>query len=92
MLNVHIWGRTMTNIGIYLTLIIILGGLVWLTIRSLTGREVERRVIFLFIGISTALPLLLNMTFEEKATPVVEKVYYKIENLPPGSTADLYPF
>lgn len=63
----------------------IAGGLLWLTIRSLTGKEVDRRVIFLFIGIATSVPLLFNITFSEKATPIVKKVFDRIEQLPPGS-------
>jgi hypothetical protein len=51
----------------------------------LTGREVDRRVIFLFIGIATSVPLLFNITFAEKATPIVKDVYNKMENLPEGS-------
>jgi len=75
----------MTNIGIYLSLAVVAVGLLWLTIRSLTGREVERRIIFLFIGISTTLPLLFNITFSEKPTRVVENVYDRLEELPAGS-------
>ena len=51
----------MSNIGLYISLFIIVGGLVWLTVRSLIGKEVDRRVIFLFIAISTSVPLLFNI-------------------------------
>jgi hypothetical protein len=74
-----------TNIGLYISLLVIAGGLLWLTIRSLTGKEVERRLIFLFIGIATSVPLLFNITFSEKATPIVKKVFDRIEQLPTGS-------
>ena len=75
----------MSNIGLILSIAIIIGGLLWLTIRSLTGREVERRIIFLFIGIAVAIPLLFNISVSEKATPIVKGIYDKIENLPSGS-------
>lgn len=75
----------MNNIGLIVSALIIGSGLVWLLIRSLSGKEVERRIIFLFIGLSVSVPLLFNITFTEKATPIVKTVYDKIENLPPGS-------
>jgi len=74
-----------SNIGLYISLLVIAGGLVWLLIRSVTGREVERRIIFLFIGIATSVPLIFNITFAEKVTPIVGKVFDKIENMEPGS-------
>jgi hypothetical protein len=75
----------MTNIGLILAVFCIAGGLVWLLILSLKGHEVDRRVIFLFIGLSVSVPLLFNISVSEKATPIVLAVYDKIDNLPPGS-------
>jgi hypothetical protein len=66
-------------------ILLIGGGLLWLFIRALQGKEVERRVIFAFILVSVAAPLLLTMTFEQKATPIVRALYDKIESLPEGS-------
>jgi len=74
-----------SNIGLIISLLIIGAGLLWLLIRSLQGKEVERRVIFLFIGLAVSVPLLFNITFSEKATPIVRAVFNKIENLPEGS-------
>ncbi len=76
----------MDNIGVIISLILILGGLVTLLIRSLQAREVDRRIIFLFIFLAVAAPILFPMTFKEKATQVVKSVFDKIENLPEGST------
>ena len=75
----------MSNIGLIISLLVIALGLLWLFILSLRGREVERRIIFLFIGLSVSVPLLFNITFSEKATPIVMDVFNKIENLPSGS-------
>ncbi len=75
----------MNNIGIIISVVIIVLGLLWLAIRSLTGREVERRIIFLFMGLAVSLPLIFNITFSEKATPVVRNIFNKIESLPAGS-------
>lgn len=66
-------------------LILIGGGLLWLLVRAMRGREVDRRLIFAFILISVAAPLLLTITFKMKPTPVVQALYDKIENLPSGS-------
>lgn len=75
----------MSNIGLIISLLVIALGLLWLFILSLRGKEVERRIIFLFIGLSVSVPLLFNITFSEKATPIVMDVFNKIENLPSGS-------
>ncbi len=76
----------MDNIGVIISLILIFGGLVALFYGSLKGREVDRRIIFLFIFLAVAAPILFPMTFEEKATQVVKSVFDKVENLPEGST------
>lgn len=75
----------MTSIGLIVSFLFIGLGLLWLLILALKGKEVDRRLIFLFIGVSTAVPLLFNISFSEKATPIVKDVFYKIENLPEGS-------
>jgi hypothetical protein len=73
------------NLGVIITLVVIAGGLIWLAVRSFRGKEVDRRVIFLFILFSVAVPLLGSIKFDFKATPIVEHLYDKIENLPEGS-------
>ncbi|HKK21517.1 MAG TPA: hypothetical protein VJ983_08600, partial [candidate division Zixibacteria bacterium] len=75
----------MGHIGIIISLVVIASGLLWLFYRSIQGREVDRRIIFLFIFIAVAAPILFPITFAEKATPVVQAVFDKIESLPPGS-------
>ncbi len=76
----------MEHLGVIISLIIIFGGLLWLFIRSIRGREVERRIIFLFIAVAVAAPIIFPITFEEKATPVVKKLFDYIEGMPEGST------
>ena len=75
----------LVDIGRVVSLVLIGGGLLWLLIRAIKLKEVERRVIFLFIFISVAAPILFPTVFKEKATPVVKAVFDKIESLPPGS-------
>ncbi|MEW6050021.1 MAG: hypothetical protein AB1644_03025 [Candidatus Zixiibacteriota bacterium] len=74
-----------SDIGVALTLAAIGGGLVWLTIRSVKGREVPRRLIFAFVFVAVSLPVLFPITFKERMTPTVKAVFDKIESLPPGS-------
>jgi hypothetical protein len=48
-------------------------------------KQIDRRVIFLFIALSVIVPLLLNIKFTEKAGPIVKNIFDKIESLPAGS-------
>ena len=73
------------DIGRAISLLVIGGGLVWLLVRAFKGKEVDRRVIFVFIFLAVAAPLLFPITFEEKATPIVKAVYDRVEELPEGS-------
>jgi len=73
------------NIGTAISLLIIAGGLFWLFLRALKGKEVDRRVIFLFIFLAVAAPILFPITFSEKASDAVKAVYNKIESLPSDS-------
>jgi len=73
------------NIGVVISLVIIFGGMLALLFRSVMAREVDRRIIFLFIFLAVAAPILFPITFSEKATQVVKSVFDRIENLPPGS-------
>ncbi len=75
----------MNKIGLIISFTVIGVGLLWFLIRAIRGQEVERRIIFIFIGLAVAVPILFNITFSEKASPIVEAVYDKIENLPVGS-------
>ena len=47
--------------------------------------ELDRRWIFLMIILAVAIPLLFRLTFPEIPTPVVQAVFDRIEQLPPGS-------
>ena len=76
---------SLNNVGQAVSLLVIVGGLVWLLVRALKGKEVERRIIFLFIFVAVAAPILFPITFKEKPSRVVRAVFDKIESLPPGS-------
>jgi hypothetical protein len=75
----------MSSYGLLISFGVIGIGLLWFLIRALRGQEVERRVIFVFIGLAVTAPILFNITFSEKASPIVKAVFNKVENLPSGS-------
>lgn len=75
----------MGNIGPIIVLALIAAGLVWLLLRALKGQEVDRRVIFAFILVSVAAPLLMPVTFKAKPTPIVRALFDAIDELPEGS-------
>lgn len=75
-----------TDIGRIVSLVVIGGGLLWLFVRSLRGREVERRIIFLFILVAVAAPILFEVSFEIRISPIVKSVFDRVESLPTGST------
>lgn len=47
--------------------------------------NIDRRVIFLFIGFAVIIPVLLSFSCREEATPIVQSIFDKIESLPEGS-------
>jgi hypothetical protein len=71
--------------GILVSILFIGSGVLWIFWRSWKGEDVDRRWIFLFIGLTVALALLFRIEFSEKATPIVKALYDQIENLPESS-------
>jgi hypothetical protein len=69
------------------TIITILLGLSFVYILYLTvkDRPVERRIVFLFVGIALVLPFFMQFTLPLKVSPEVQQVYDKMSTLPPGS-------
>lgn len=75
----------MDNVSLFISLAVILAGLVLLFVRSRGGQEIDRRLIFLFLAVSVAFPVLVPVAFPERATPVVRAIFDKIESLPVGA-------
>ncbi|MDZ4722823.1 MAG: hypothetical protein SGI97_02795 [candidate division Zixibacteria bacterium] len=75
----------MGNFGVIISILLLAGGLIWLAWRSISGREVDRRVIYLFVALAVTAPILFPITFPEKTTQVVQNLFDKIETLPSGS-------
>ena len=59
--------------------------LLWILIRTLTGRYVERRVVFLYVGIAVALPLFMSLSQKALISPEVQSVFANLEELSPGA-------
>jgi hypothetical protein len=47
--------------------------------------NIDRRIIFALIAASVAIPLVFTVSFKEIPSPIVARVYDKIESLPAGS-------
>ena len=46
-------------------------------------QTIDRRWIFFFITLSVVIPLAFDLTIDEVATPEVQAIYERIEELPP---------
>jgi len=48
-------------------------------------QALDRRVVFLFIALAVAIPLLFHVVFPEKISPIVASIFDRVEALPEGS-------
>ncbi len=71
--------------GLIVSIVVIGSGLLWMLYLSVRGQDVDRRIIYLFVGATVSLAIIFRLEFGEVATPIVKSVFDKIENLPPGS-------
>lgn len=74
------------SFAVSLTIIILLA-LVFLYIlfRTIRGIYVERRIVFLLIGIVLILPFFMQFTLPLQVSPEVQRLYDALNQLPPGS-------
>jgi hypothetical protein len=72
-----------TTSQVLMTLIVL--SLVWFLIRTLRGKLVERRVVFLYVAIAIALPLFMAFEQEIIVTQNTRQVYETLVELSPGS-------
>ncbi|MCP4632279.1 MAG: hypothetical protein GY855_05080 [candidate division Zixibacteria bacterium] len=47
--------------------------------------NIDRRVIYIFISLAVIIPLIFKISFTEKASPIVQRIFDKVESLPEGS-------
>jgi hypothetical protein len=71
--------------GLVISIMVIGGGLIWVFLQSMRGKDVDRRVVYLFVGVTVSLAIIFRLSFGEVATPIVKTVFDRIESLPPGS-------
>ena len=74
----------LSTIAMVLSLIVGLS-LIYLLIRTIQGHPVERRIVFVYIGLAVVLPLLMNKNLPLPITKDVQKLYDQLEQLQPGS-------
>ena len=66
-------------------ILLIVLSLVWILIRTVQNKPVERRVVFLYVGIAISLPLFMSFEQEIIVTESTRQVYDAMQALPPGS-------
>jgi len=76
--------RFSTTVSLIVILLVALS-LLWILILTIRGRLVERRIVFLYVGIAVALPLFMTLSQKITISPEVEAVYNTLEELPEGS-------
>ncbi|RKX21543.1 MAG: hypothetical protein DRP35_04015 [Candidatus Zixiibacteriota bacterium] len=59
--------------------------LVWILILTIKGKMIERRIVFLFVGIAVTLPLFMGISQKIKSSPEVVSLYESVDALPAGS-------
>lgn len=47
--------------------------------------KIDRRIIFLLIALAVIIPMLLNLVFIVRPSPIVEAIFDKVESMPEGS-------
>lgn len=62
----------------------LIGAASWLGWRTIIGREVDRRAIFLFMGLAVSGAILVGIVLPVKETSVVRNIFDTVENLEEG--------
>jgi hypothetical protein len=60
-------------------------GLAWVLVRTIKGHLIDRRTVFLFVGIAVVLPFFMSISQEIQISPEVQQLYDAVEKLEPGS-------
>ncbi len=72
------WIAVAINVVVGLTL-------VWVLVRTIQGRPIERRIVFVYIALAVATPLFMKLEAPLAETPEVQSIVTTIKELPPGS-------
>jgi hypothetical protein len=80
------WGAVQFSTAVsFIVILLVALSLLWILILTIRGHLVERRVVFLYVGIAVALPLFMTLSQKITISPEVEAVYNTLEGLPKGS-------
>jgi hypothetical protein len=80
------WGAVQFSTTVsFIVILLVALSLLWILILTIRGHLVERRVVFLYVGIAVALPLFMTLSQRIVISPEVEAVYNTLEGLPKGS-------
>lgn len=58
---------------------------VYVFIRTLRGRMIERRIVFIFVGVALLIPFFMQFSLPLPITPEVQSIYDALEELQPGA-------
>lgn len=59
--------------------------LLWILILTIKGKMIERRIVFLYVGVAVTLPLFMGISQKIKSSPEVIALYESVDALPAGS-------
>jgi len=68
-----------------IVILLIAISLIYILIRTIQGKLVGRRIVFLFVGIAVVLPFFMSISQEIQISPEVQQLYDAVESLPAGS-------
>lgn len=66
-------------------MLLIVASLLWILVLTIRGQLIERRVVFLYVGIAVTLPLFMSISQRIPISPEVRELYDAIDQLPAGS-------
>lgn len=80
------WEPTEFSTGVSLVVVaVLLISLAWILVLTIRGRLIERRIVFLYVGIAVAVPLFMKLSQEMPVSPAVQGVYDAVMELQPGA-------
>lgn len=64
---------------------LLFNSLVWILVLTLRGKLIERRIVFLFVGIAVIVPLFMSLEQKINVSSEVQSIYDTVMELPKGS-------
>ncbi len=68
-----------------IVIVIIFLALLYILIRTIQGKLIDRRTVFVFVGFAVVLPFFMSITQNIRISPEVQQVYNAMSTLQPGS-------